>query len=360
MKNHKKVLHLIPLKEDEIYVNLKKVNIFTKEHLETLINLRVLSAHPHIYGTKTPKGVKYIETIIINTSEIDDNNKEFAQLARVGMNPEFKSISNDIKENGYSLAELPIAVQKQKNGIYVIVEGRTRYKELIKLGVKNIIADVFQEMSLADALRFALSYNNNKKPFGKASFVDIKKGILQLIRYGEISTKSEIQDEVENLTTKLTASQISEIVFAGLSLATGEEQVKSFPDGRGSKEWLTSRGYVDSRERVYVPMSNYKEKSHAVMITNEKKYDDEVTEILYVVHGGSLNYMDFVNDWKNNVKDFKKNFDKYEKDVLSLGRFDKLSKSRHIIHGCIPMVKELEDKYPMDKIVLFNPPTKKK
>ena len=30
MNNHKKVLHLVPLKEDEIYVNLKKVNIFTR------------------------------------------------------------------------------------------------------------------------------------------------------------------------------------------------------------------------------------------------------------------------------------------------------------------------------------------
>ena len=279
------------------------------------------------------------------------------QLARVSINPEFKSISDDIKNNGYSLAELPIAVQKQKNGTYVIVEGRTRYKEMLKMGIKNIIADVFQEMSLANALRFALSYNNNKKPFGKASFRDIKKGVLQLIRLGEIYTKTEIQDEVENLTTKLTPSQISEIVFAGLSVTTGEEQVKSFPDGRGAKQWLTDNGYTDNKEIVYVPISNYKEKTHSIMITNEKNHDNEI-EIRYIIHGGSLNHMDYVNDWKNNVKDFKKNFDKYEKDILSLGRFDKLSKSRHVIHGCIPMVKELEDKYPMDKIVLFSPPTK--
>jgi hypothetical protein len=57
--------------------------------------------------------------------------------------------------------------------------------------------------------------------------------------------------------------------------------------------------------------------------------------------------------WKKNL-DFKKNLIKFENDLSSLRFGEKKRLSPKIkVHGLIPQVKELEDKYPMDKLYLF-------
>ena len=363
------MMNVIPLttEEEKINVVVKNGGLFTERQLKTLIELRNLDAYPRIYGSQTSKGVKYDITTTVKIEDIDSNNKFFNQLARVGVNPEMQSIKEDIIANGYSLVELPIMVMKTKSGKYKILEGRTRFNILVGLGMKNIIVDVFEEMSDADALRFAVSMNAQKKPFGKADFLDIKKLILSLIEMGEISSQPNTEEgrtiltdsiiyELGLCTTKLTDNQVNEIVFSGIEKATGVSPVISFPNGKGSQEWLEENGYVDTREVKYVAISSFVSKTPYVMINNLKKVSPDISEIRFVVNGGVLNAKDPAKDWLTNVLKFDEYFRKYEDGWMNARLTEnskRNSKTKVKLWGAIPQVKELEDKYPMDTIVKF-------
>lgn len=363
------MMNPVPLttEEEKLNVVVKNGGLFTEAHLQTLERLRNFDAHPRIYGSQTSKGVKYSNTTIANIKDVDANNTFFNQLARVGVNPLMKEIREDICVNGYSLVELPIMVMKTKSGKYKILEGRTRFKILQGLGMKNVIVDVFDEMSDADALRFAVSMNTLKKPFGKADFYDIKKAIMNLIEWGEIPSQPNTEEgkqkltesiiyELNLITTKLSENQVNLIVFSGIEKGTGVSSVISFPNGVGSQEWLTKYGYVDTREIKYVAVSNIIAKLPMVMVNNLKKVSSDVSEIRFVVNGGVLDAKNPAKDWLTKVLAFDELFKNYEDSWID-ARFTENSKRKSDtkvkLWGAIPQVKDLEDKYPMDTIVKF-------
>ena len=174
----------------KIFVNVHTQSIFTQANLDTYDRLRNVEVHPRIFGTMAPKGMheKHLGAMLIDMKKVEDANKYYNQMARFSTNPEETAIEEDILTNQFSLAELGIMVMKnpKKKGHWIVLEGRTRFRILQKSGMTNIIAEAFDEVSEADALRFATAQNAQKKPFGKASWTDIQKTILQLIDWGEI------------------------------------------------------------------------------------------------------------------------------------------------------------------------------
>ena len=368
-ENKMNMINVIPLttEEEKLNVVVKNGGLFTETHRKTLLRLRNLDAYPRIYGSQTPKGVKYSITTTVKIEDVDSNNKFFNQLARVGVNPEMQSIKEDIIINGFYLVELPIMVMKTKSGKYKILEGRTRFNILVGLGMKNVIVDVFDEMSDADALRFAVSMNAHKKPFGKADFLDIKKAILNLIEFGEIVSQPNTEEgrailtdsiiyELGLITSKLTDNQVNEIVFSGIEKGTGVSPVNSFPNGKGSQEWLVKNGYVDTREVKYVAISAFVSKTPYVMINNLKKVSSDISEIRFVVNGGVLNAKDPAKDWLTNVLKFDELFRTFENDWIDARLSENSKRNPNLkvkLWGAIPQVLELEDKYPMDTIVKF-------
>ena len=362
--------NVIPLstEEEKITVDVSKGGkVFTKEHLKTFSSLRNTKSYPKIYGSQAPKGVRYTKSTILNDSQIDCDNKYFMQLARVGINPEKDAIEADITYNGYSLAEVPILVMETSSGKYVILEGRTRYYALRKLGVTNFIVDVFEEMTPAQALRFAVLMNSEKKPFGASTWLDVQKAILKLIEFGEIE---KIQDSVDGrdtfvnsviyeiglMSTKLTANQINLIVHQAEEAVTGVKQVKSFPNGEGATDWLEENGYVDSVETIYVPIATMVKNAVSAINTKMKNISDKVTEVRFVVHGGVLGGTNPESDWKKYVLNFDKNFREYE-DAWISNRLEKgATRKKNLvakIYGAIPMVESLSHQYPMDRLVKF-------
>lgn len=352
--------NLIELTEQELSVDVINVKEFTQDNVDTLERLRSKAAHPRIYGSKAPKGIKYDTTQLVDVADVDPQNEFFDQLARAGMNTEMPAISDDIRVNGYSLTELPIAVMKVPGGKYVILEGRTRFSILTGFGVKNIIVDVFDETTPANALRFAVAQNAQKKPYGAASFRDIHKAVLELIKMGEIDhTASNFTDlvleEITRLTTKLAPSEVNRIVHDANDIAHGERRVISFPQGQGVEKWLEEYDYTNNRELVYHPVSTFEAKVMMAAIRKAKATNKDVREIRLVVHGGTLDAKDPAGDWVKRCKGFKKTFSDTLKDISKEFFGDMpIRMDRVKLYGAIPQVKALEDKYPMDELYLFD------
>ena len=219
----------------------------------------------------------------------------------------------------------------------------------------NIIAEVFETVSAADALRFATAQNAQKKPFGKASWTDIQKTILQLIDMGEIKGPNfadAITYELNIITTKLKPQQMNLIIHSGVEKATGISPVLSFPGGKGADEWLIENGYTDTRELMYVPVSAFIEKVHAKMINTIKNYPHK--EIRFILHCGVPEAQDTEGYWKGLVAKFGKKFRLYEREV-SNARFGgaEIVEGNYKIYGGIPQIRSLENQYPMDKLVVY-------
>ena len=358
--------------EKQVTVDLlpDSVTAFTKDNLNTLISIRSKEAYPMIYGTQRMRGIELCTTSLVDMDKVIVDNKYFAQLARATVNTKKPIIRDDITTNGYSLAELPIMVMRRKGGTFVIIEGRTRFEILQELGMKNIIADVFEETSMANLVRFAIFMNTTKKPFGEASVEDILKGILFLIETNEIKSypdtvegRQQLRDviifEMESISgRRLTESQKGEIVGKATDRSYGFKQIYSFPKGEGTFEWLIEHGYNTEEDKengiLYVPVASFEEKIYKVMMTQQKKIDSNVKEIRYVLYLGTPNAAQPEKSWLDGVKDFGTKFNSYEEAVSNL-RFHgtRIDNTLHKIYGGIPQITSLSKKYPMDKLYIY-------
>ena len=151
--------------EKEVTLNLNSDTItkFTVDNFNTYNRLRVMEAFPRIFGSQAPNWLKYSHSGLVNISDIDMDNKQFEQAARVNVNPKMPEMRLDFKFNGFSLAELGIMLAKVGNGKYIVLEGRTRLKLLIEMGMTNIIAEIFEKTSLTNMVKFAIFMNSSKK-----------------------------------------------------------------------------------------------------------------------------------------------------------------------------------------------------
>ena len=186
---------------------------------------------------------------------------------------------------------------------------------------------------------------------------------MTLIELGEIKFEegsmgiTRMTDNIKNALTqmscKLTANQTNDIIHGGITKLTGVRQVESFPNGKGVNDWLEENGYVDNTEIMYVPVSlAFIGKLHTTMV-NKVKDNPSVQEFRMVGYIGVLNADNPAADWKKNLG-FKKELIDFE-NALSNLRFGgvKRCSPRIKFHGLIPQVKELEDKYPMNKLYIF-------
>lgn len=357
----KTVKQLSP-EEKRLVVDVAKDSVtrFDEKARETLILLRSLDAYPRIYGSLSP--LTYSHTQLVDLKDIDLDNEYFNQLVRAGVNPKGKNISEDLKENGYSLTELPIMVMKRGDK-YFPIDGRTRMNYLIGMGMTNFIVDIFEEADTAALVIFAVYLNNYKKEFGTASYHDLQKAIMTLVDINAIPFEEgsmgvtrmtdKIRDSLSIMSSKLTANQTNDLIHNALEKLIGVRQVISFPQGNGVQTWLDDYGYKNNAEIMYVPFStSFIGKLHTTMV-HKVKDNQSIGEFRMVGYIGVLDAENPAGHWKKNL-DFKKNLIKFENDLSSLRFGEKKRLSPKIkVHGLIPQVKELEDKYPMDKLYLF-------
>tara|TARA_B100000214_G_C23915996_1_gene603706 strand:- start:53 stop:1207 length:1155 start_codon:yes stop_codon:yes gene_type:complete len=358
---------------NQIHVTIKKGFYFTEEHLNTHLRLHSHDRYPDIYNGDSPEGVSYLDTILVLENDIESDNEFRSQSVRAKNNSEEPAIRSGIKDLGWDLGEMPIQLIKH-NGKYKVAEGRTRLLILRNLGVKNIIADIFEIKDETAYIRFGNFTNSKKHPFGKADFLDIKKGVMKVISSSfnkgmnedTIFEKTETEMKIQS-NNKLTKSQRDLIHTSVNNELFGADDILSFPAGDGADEWLIKHDYKNgvnkevNKHIIYVPCASLMEKFFTRISILDKKYvglKDKKGydyEIRLVIHGGVLDAKDHEKDWISKCLNFKKDFKDYEKDISELiyGGAEPNLKSKFVLYGCIPMLAKMNDVYPMKDIVKY-------
>ena len=361
--------------EKEVVLNLNPDDVtkFTDANLATYDRLRVKEAYPRIFGTQSPSWLEYIGPELVNVSDIDVDNKLFEQTVRANINPKGPELRDDIRYNGFNLAELGIFLVRLKNGKYLTMEGRSRGKLLREdFDMTNVIADVFYVEDMADIVRFALFMNSSKKPFGEASYEDIRKVIMWLIENGAIAKQPDtsagrtalvdaITYELDFISGgKLKPAQYDLIIHAAIDKALGYKSVISFPKGKGVEDYLDE---LLGQERIakdladgikYVPVAIFDEKMYPRMITETAKAPKSIKEIRFVMYMGVPSASDPENSWLKDGAGFKKRFDTFEEQIAEI-RFNgvRVDTTRIKIWGAIPQVRSLDKKYPMNRVYVY-------
>ena len=371
--------------EKEVVLNINPDNVtkFTKENLATYDRLRVKEAYPRIFGTQSPSYLKYVGPKLVNVSDIELDNVQFEQTVRANINPKSPDVRDDIRFNGFNLAELGLFLVRLQNGKYLIMEGRSRGKLLREdFDMTNVIADVFDVEdndgkvgtveAMANTIRFAIFMNSSKKPFGEASYEDIRNVIMWLIDNGAIAKQPDTIEGRTALTDaityeldflsggKLKPAQYDLIILAARDKALGYKSVISFPGGNGVEDYLND---LLGAERIaedlangikYVPVAIFDEKMYPRMITETTKAPKSIKEIRFVMYMGVPQASDPEGSWLKHGAGFKKRFDTFEEQIAEI-RFNgvRVDTTRIKIWGSVPQVRSLDKKYPMNRVYVY-------
>ena len=361
--------------EKKVVINLNPDNVtkFTDANLATYDRLRVKEAYPRIFGTQKPSYLNYVGPKLVNVSDIELDNKAFEQTVRANINPKGPDVRDDIRYNGFNLAELGVFLVRLKNGKYLTMEGRSRSKLLREdFGITNVIADVFDVEDIANIVRFALFMNSSKKPFGEASYEDIRNVIMWLIETGAIAKQPDTVDgrtalkdaitvELDFISGgKLKPAQYDLVIHAAVDKALGYKSVISFPNGKGVEDYLNEllgaeRIAKDLAEGIkYVPVAIFDEKMYPRMITETAKAPRSIKEIRFVMYMGVPQAFDPEGSWLKHGAGFKKRFDTFEEQIAEI-RFNgvRVDTTRIKIWGSIPQVRSLDKKYPMNRVYVY-------
>ena len=263
------------------------------------------------------------------------------------------------------------------------MEGRSRGKLLREdFDMTNVIADVFDVEdndgkvgtveAMANTIRFANFMNSSKKPFGEASYEDIRNVIMWLIDNGAIAKQPDTIEGRTALTDaityeldflsggKLKPAQYDLIILAARDKALGYKSVISFPGGNGVEDYLND---LLGAERIaedlangikYVPVAIFDEKMYPRMITETAKAPKSIKEIRFVMYMGVPQASDPEGSWLKHGAGFKKRFDTFEEQIAEI-RFNgvRVDTTRIKIWGSVPQVRSLDKKYPMNRVYVY-------
>ena len=311
------------------------------------------------------------------------------QKARSGGNPSHKEISDSIADTGYDLKAIPIAVNicKDDDGVYYeLLDGRTRFQILKKMGVLNAIVDVFDIEADDQALLFGSQANNAELKSGRATREDIINIIKNLIlmksnlvplpfpinAIGKVKDKAKMRARQQTVQRILEES-INELGMGNIKSAdvkwithkvidsdSTNPLVVSFPDGKGINEYLKGNFNIDVNNDPYV--------SHLVTGTGAEGKTGYIIQAVVAklnaepdkpvditLYHGNPGHKDSEGEWLKATQKYIGDIKQYFEDVSNL-LFDgqKIDNSKVRILGAVPQIRSLSDEFPMDKLVTIS------
>lgn len=339
------------------------------------------------------ENITFLKRKIVNIKDINDGSaleRYTAQAPRTGANPQYSAINSDIKENGYSLTELPPAVRVVKgendSDTLISLDGRTRLEILENYGVETVIVDMFV-MDNAHAIRTAQVYNRYHKPFGEGTTIDIEQCILQLEEVGEmekllgfklrnlwVKNAAKLKERMDKAgelikkeatalsNNKLADDQLAQIYANVLNNFAHTDKtvlIRKFNNGGRVKQVLEdSFNLPSTATNEVLPFSGSELAVGKLLesIWKRKEWlDANANHTLDIVlYCGKPNPVDPEGSWKKaTVGAFKMEWDQIE------SYFDYSHKDQVRLLGAIPQIRSLsikqddEECYPMDEIHYF-------
>jgi hypothetical protein len=361
--------------DDEVNVPLTELidnKGFTENNLKVHTHLfdTLKVSHQKVYGDKNGEGIvgglKFIGKKLIHRDLIDSDYKHGKQNVRAERNELEDEIQADIRKNGFSLSEIPVAVEQKADGTYKVLEGRTRYSYYMINGFEYILCDVYEHVNEEEkSADFSFFMNNYGKKKGFAKKEDLVLFLTTEIQSEDAPCEGMGRNEIvkwikgreKALGTTLTPSQHDNLVHTAIEHLTGAKPIYTFNNANDVKKWLTDCGYHDTDKVRYVPItSDVWNGTKSLMRTKKIMREDGFTgEIRGIIWSGTLKGSNPVSDWKfRNLNLFKRQ--KAYLSELAENFFDSDVFADEIdvgFYACVPQCEELKKKYPMDKLVIY-------
>lgn len=252
-----------------------------------------------------------------NEIVLEDGEGYITQKHRAeGGNPKEDELYNDIRLNGYKLTYLPPVVVKMPDGYTHLGTGNGRIGALKRLGVKDVICDVYDLSQLNEnkaKYRFrklGQVTNRNKEIHTPFSMQDLANTLYYGYRLGEIEgdlTKN-YDTLQENLRKELVEcvgdspmkpSHFEKIITITLDKIKENSidtiQPKNWSVEANRINWLKAQGYKDTKFEKYITMSA--SLGAKLFIDSAKKYIEERKKlnkdghklvINIIIHSGML------------------------------------------------------------------------
>ena len=304
-------------------VDLNLIKTF-KDYLQDSYDLCPIDTGPfaHVYDERQKIATfesRQLIKIKGNGNEIvlEDGEGYITQKHRAeGGNPKEDELYNDIRLNGYKLTYLPPVVVKMPDGYTHLGTGNGRIGSLKRLGVKDVICDVYDLSQLSEnkaKYRFrklGQVTNRNKEIHTPFSMQDLANTLYYGYRLGEIEgdlTKN-YDTLQENLRKELVEcvgdspmkpSHFEKIITSTLDKIKKDSsdtiQPKNWSVEANRINWLKAQGYIDTKFEKYITMSA--SLGAKLFIDSAKKYIEERKKlnkdghklvINIIIHSGML------------------------------------------------------------------------
>ena len=278
-----------------IYVNILVTKKFTQDHLEKYKSFRIPEKYSKVFGKEKPKSFKVIGSpVLVDFDDVDwlyHDRFVNSQTARKIANKQEKELEAEIIRTGWDLTHLTIMLRRLPNGKLIPINGRTRKAILLKYGVKNFIAEIF-ECSDGDFSLMQTTSNNKKDVFGPVSMEDIKLEVNRALLNGWISRdlrtiEARVRYQAEGIYKDQKIDQVSQELYNNYA-QDGDERVLHWNTSlKFKQDWLIEKGYLDTDDYIYFPTSSQTiSKSNVDLAKISKKNKNK--EIRVVVHTGVL------------------------------------------------------------------------
>ena len=366
------IVHSVP-------ISAKK---FTQKDLE-LSNLYFNPlVYPGLYhNAELGDDFKYVDRRIVDIDSItpDDynvftdsdlkkngNNIGFTQSAAIraqGRGDNADKVDASIASEGYELSHAPISVALCPNKKDMILDGRTRLKQLKRLGFTNVIVDYYLCNSWNAYIIEGAKRNPPTKPRSPMKKEDIITNCNVAVKNGwmkrEVSDiEKRIKEIAGNLINYYTKQKIIHSVMYGVGHTS---EVVSFDETTASN-WMKRNGYIDNdRDNgIFYKVVSASAWSKAITATADKLCEEleangvKVKELRVVLHTGTLDGADPSASWQGKIDSFRSG---WKSDLHNIEKAFFVDSSRRPIiklYGAIPAVTELSSLYPMDRLVMFH------
>jgi len=323
---------------------------------------------------------------IANTDKSSGKGVVIYQKPRSGGNPQHTAISDSITNDGYDLASIPIAVNKCKDddGVYYeLLDGRTRWQILSKLGVPNVIVDIFSIEAPDQQLLFGSQANNAELKSGVATKEDIVNVIQNLINLKSnlvmlpfpIKSIRKMGDNHIASRHKKIAAILAEtvnnvslggvnkpdttwIVHKVIEADQSDPLVLTFPSGKGIDGYLKDKFNIDTKNdphNSWITIAGAAGVGYVLqsIIVEINKHPDKIANV--ILYDGNPGHNDPEGKWLKATQGFMGEINQFFEDIGEIMMDgEKLDLSRGRILGAVPQVRSLSNEFPMDKLVTLN------
>lgn len=346
-----------------VIIPISKHFSFTEDDLK--ISKQFLDTHklcyPHLYEAGSyNKSFKFIKRELIDADAISlpsglGSKQHGTRLS--GLNPEYDELKIDLEEFGYRSYCTPIAIRKNSEGKYVILNGRTRDKILRENKVKNRIVDIY-ECDDATALKFGVLSNSEQPPAGLATSSDIIHAAKISIHNGWLDDNYDdvyawISDTCGTRFVEGKRREMVNQVVNHVNAAANDQTIVGWACSAEPEAWMKVNNYIDTNGRVPVRyvVTSFSVPQKAIFRACQVAMENPDAEIRMVIHTGNLTAADLVKCYIKRVLNFKKEW--YLKiSQVSHGLFGGKtpSFSRIKLYGCIPALSEMSD---LNELIIF-------